>query len=435
MAGIDIVSLSRNVVHYVIEQRRYFHCHPEPTSREFKTMKYIQNELDQMKIPYTNIPDGGILAEIAGSGSGKDIDPHVLLRADCDALTMEEAEENMKQKRTCMSENHGVAHMCGHDSHMAMLLGAAKILSELKPEQIAGTIYLLFERGEEGGNCIYYVMKYIQHQNIRIDSCFALHVEPDLPAGIFGVAEGPSHAGNVNFEIKLIGKGGHGSRPDLSNHPLDCFISIVNQLKDIRMKYIKPSALITYNIGSIKCGEKRNIIPENLEFKGTARFFDVEAGSVFKERLDAIIRSNAALYDCKTEYQVFSGPSLSLKNNKEAVELAEDALKELYGERQLEKVEPSLGSESFSTLGSYYPSVMLRLGVRNEKQGMMAALHSPWFDLDESALMYGVSSHVAYALKYLEKAPQISFTPFPGDADAVLAFTHRPVPKHFDEVL
>lgn len=432
MLSVDIVELSRENMPYAVELRRHFHRHPEPTSREFNTIRYIQNELDKMKIHYTNIPDGGVLAEIHGQVAEGSEEPHVLLRADCDALTMMEAPENGGQKRACISENQGVAHMCGHDSHMAMLLAAAKILSGLKPEQIKGTIYLLFERGEEGGNCIYYVMKYIQQMKIRIDSCFALHVEPELPTGFFGIVSGPSHAGNVNFEIGLTGKGGHGSRPDLSNNPLDCFISIMNQLKDVRVKYIDPSALLTYNIGSVQCGEKRNIVPEHLDFKGTARFFDTKAGSLFKEKLDAIIKSNAALYDCKPEYQVFSGPSLSVNNNKEAAALAREAVEELFGKEKIVDIEPSLGSESFSTLSSYYPSFMLRLGVRNEKLGMTEALHNPRFDLDENALMYGIAAHVAYGLKYLEVHPEINFKPFEGDADAVLAFTNRPVPKRFD---
>ena len=433
MSRIDISLLSHDAASYAVELRRHFHRHPEPTSREFDTIRYIRDALDGMHIQYTNIPDGGVLAEISGTGSSAPPDaPYVLLRADCDALTMQEDPKNATALRTCISEVPGVAHMCGHDAHMAMLLAAAKILAQLDPADIKGTIYLLFERGEEGGNCIYYVMKYIQQQHIRIDSCFALHVEPGLDAGKIGFVEGASHAGNVNFEIGLTGRGGHGSRPDLSNNPLDCFVSIMNQLKDVRLKYIDPAALITYNIGSVQCGEKRNVVPEHLVFKGTSRFFDSDAGAIFKERLDAIIKANAALYDCKADYQVFTGPSLAVYNDKTALSLAYDALEDVWGEEHLVYMEPSMGSESFSTLSAYYPSVMLRIGVRNEALGMTEGLHSPRFDLDEDALVYGISAHVAYALHYLDVHPDISFKPFDGDADAVLAFTNRPVPKRFD---
>ena len=437
MDAIELVRMCQAAVPYAVEQRRFFHRHPEPTSKEFETIKHICDELDKMGISYVNIPDGGILAEINGKEAseketGGEKLPHVLLRADCDALTMEENRENANVPRICISENQGVAHMCGHDGHMAMLLGAAKVLSQIKPEAVKGKIYLLFERGEEGGNCIYYVMKYIQEQQIRIDSCYALHVDPNIPVGKFWMEEGPSYAGNVNFEIGLTGKGGHGSRPDLSNNPLDCFVSIMNQLKDVRLKYISPKELITYNIGSVQCGHKRNIVPEFLEFKGTARFYHTEAGKIFKEKLDAIIKTNAMLYSCQPEYFVFSGPSLSLINNGDAAKLAREAAIELFGADCLVQRERDLGSESFSTLAAYYPSIMARLGVRNEKKGMTAALHNPRFDLDEEALQYGIASHVAYALKYLEVNPTIKFTPFNGNADDVLKFTCRPVPKRYD---
>lgn len=430
----EILKRSDEMQSYAVEMRRHFHRHPEPTSREFETIRFLCGQLDQIGISYVNIPDGGILAKISGQcEDGVETSPHVLLRADCDALTMEESPENGCGLRSCLSVNKGVAHMCGHDGHMAMLLGAAKILSQMVPGNYKGTVYLLFERGEEGGNCIYYVMKYIQAQKIRIDSCYAIHVDPDLPSGKFWIRGGASHAGNVNFEIGITGKGGHGSRPDLSNNPLDCFVSIMNQLKDVRMKYISPVDLLTVNIGSVQCGQKRNIVPEYLEFKGTARFYSQEVGRIFREKLDAIVKSNAVLYDCHTEYKVFSGPSLPLINNIEAADIAMEAVTTLYGNGCLTEGKLGLGSESFSTLATYYPSVMARLGVRNEKLGAMAGLHNPHFDLDENALKYGIASYVAYALSYLEQCPHILFESFSGTADDLIKLMNRPVPKRYDE--
>ena len=430
---INIVKLSTDSLPYAIEMRRHFHRHPEPTSREFETIQFICDQLAEMGIPFVNIPDGGVLATIEGKGGDEPSAPHVLLRADCDALTMDENPENDGgRKRCCISENPGVAHMCGHDSHMAMLLAAARILSRLSPDQIKGRIYLLFERGEEGGNCIYYIMKYIQSNNIRIGSCFALHVDPSLPVGNFRIVDGPSHAGNVNFEVGLTGKGGHGSRPDLSNNPLDCFVAIMNQLKDVRTKYVAPDEMITCNIGSVQCGHKRNIVPEQLEFKGTARFFNAKTGQIFKDKLDAIIKSCAAIYNCKVEYHVFSGPSLSLINDKGSADFSREVVKELFGDCLADE-ERALGSESFSTLAAYYPSSMAKLGVGNREFGITADLHNPHFDLVEDGMKYGIAAHVGYALKYLERAPKFPFTPFDGDADAVLRFTNRPVPPRYDK--
>ncbi|MGN0837811.1 MAG: M20 family metallopeptidase [Pyramidobacter sp.] len=425
-----IISLSQNAENYAVSMRQYFHVHAEPTSREFATVKRICSELDTMGIKYVNIPDGGVLAAVEGDGSS---DAHILLRADCDALGMTEDPDNGNgQKKAYVSQNSCAAHMCGHDAHTAMLLGAAKCLKEMDPSLIRGTVYLLFERGEEGGNCIYYVMKYIQEHKIRIDSCFAIHVDPSLPVGTFWAKSGPSNAGNVNFEIVLTGKGGHGSRPDLSNNPIDCFVAIVNDLKDVRYKYISPTDLITYNIGAVNCGTRRNIIPENLEFKGTSRFYNSEAGLIFKNKLRAIVEKNCEIYDVRPSFNVFSGPSFSVINNSEAAQIARDALTSMYGQECLRELPLSMGSESFSTLSNYYPSVMIRLGVGNKQKGMTAALHNPHFDLDESALKYGISAHLGYVTEYMKEPRRFSFTPFKGDADDVLKFTNRPVPKRFD---
>ena len=432
MMNVDFVKLSQGVSKYAVDVRRYLHVHAEPTSREFETVKFIQRELEKIGLKYVNIPDGGVLAEVNGDGSSHS---NVLLRADCDALEMTEAPDNAAGRKDCISSNPHAAHMCGHDAHTAILLGAAKILAQMDPQLIRGKVYLLFERGEEGGNCIYYVMKYIQQHKIRIDSCFALHVEPDLPVGTFWIDKGPSNAGNVNFEILLRGKGGHGSRPDLANNPLDCFVAIVNQMKDIRYKYIAPNDLLTYNIGSVHCGTRRNIVPDMLEFKGTARFYNTEAGKIFKTKLRHIIDHCADLYDCSAEYGVFSGPGLSVVNNGDAAQIAKDAVAEMYGHGCLKELPINLGSESFSMLSNFYPSVMIRLGIRNEERGITAGLHSPNFDLDEDAIPYGISAHLAYAVKYMRVADRkIPFKGIAQDADAVLRLTNRPIPNRYDPV-
>lgn len=429
----EIAAQGRALAPYAVELRRHLHRHPEPTSREFETVSFICGQLAKLGIVYHKIPDGGILAEIKGSGPGDGLAPHVLLRADCDALTMEESESVAGQPRTCRSENPGVAHMCGHDGHMAMLLGAAKLLAGIDPSEIRGVIYLLFERGEEGGNCIYYVMKYIQEQGIRIDTCFAMHVDPHTSVGRFSLKSGPDRAGSVMFEVELIGKGGHGSRPDLANNPIDCFVAIAGALKDVRMRHIAPDRIITVNIGSVRCGSKRNIVPESLRFNGTARSFDMETGKQFKNRLHAVIESMAMLYGCRAVYQEFSGPSLPVSNDPTAAQLAQDVLAELFGADAVEEADIDMTAESFSTLSTYYPSVMVRLGVWDKARGEAAGLHKPEFDLDERALPYGIAAYAAYALRCLDRRPEFQFTPFHGDADALLRYTDRPVPKRYDQ--
>ena len=412
---------------YLVRMRETLHRCPELSGLERQTIRTIAGELESMGITYDIVPDGGILAWL---GSENPEAPCVLLRADCDALPIAEDDCNGAGKRSCVSGNPGVGHLCGHDAHTAMLLGAAKVLKELKLE---GRVCLLFERGEEGGMNYYYIMRHIQSHRIPIHSCFALHVEPKLPTGSLWVEEGPCHAGNVNFEIILNGTGGHGSRPDLANHPLDCFVSIMNDLNTLRMKYVAPQDILTVNVGSVHCGTKRNIIPETLEFKGTCRFYRREAGIAFKEHLEQIIRLNAELYGCRPEFRVFSGPSLSQCNHPEAAALARRAVEELLPDVTLvRQKEPEMSSESYGVLCAYYPSAMGLLGTGNPKKGSCEGLHSPRFDVDTDALWYGTAAHVGYALRFLEEKPEFSFQSYPGDIDALMRDTDRIPPERKD---
>lgn len=423
-------ALCREQQPYLCGMRKTLHCQPELSGREFLTIQIIARELDSLDIRHEIVPDGGILAWIGTEDAEA---PCVLLRADCDALPIAEAECNGAGKRAYISQIPGCGHLCGHDAHTAMLLGAARVLKSLNPAELGGRICLLFERGEEGGMNYYYLMRHIQSRGIRIDSCFALHVEPKLPTGSVWLEEGPCHAGNVNFEIALHGTGGHGSRPDQANNPLDCFVAIMNDLNTFRMKHVAPQDILTVNVGSVHCGTKRNIVPETLEFKGTCRFYRSEAGAAFKQHLRNIIELNARLYDCCPDFLVFSGPSLSQCNHPGAAELARRAVAELLPEVTLvREKEPEMSSESYGVLCAYYPSVMGLLGTGNAQKGTCEGLHNPRFDVDTDALWYGTAAHVGYALKYLEEAPAFSFRSFPGDIDELMRFTDRIPPEPID---
>ncbi len=424
---LDILKESKEMLDYAIKVRRHLHVNAEPTAHEFETVKYIMSELDAMGIPYENVPDGGVLGYIQGPREGKT----VLLRADCDALGMKESPNNAKGPKVCVSKNDNAAHMCGHDSHVAMLLSAAKILSDNK-KQLQGRVILLFERGEEGGNCIYYVMKHIQEKGIKIDSCWGNHIAANLPVGIVCIQGGPVNAGNVNFEVVLTGKGGHGSHPDKSNNPVDCFVAIMNGIKDIRMKYIHPASPLTYTIGMVQSGTKRNVIPETLTFAGTCRFHSAESGRLFKQKLKQVIELNSELYECKVEFKNFTGPSIPTVNNDKCAQIGIEAVEKVLGSASIVRQETSMGSESFSTLAAFYPSIMANVGAGNEEKGMTIGAHNPGFDIDESGMPYGIILYVAYAIAFLKQDDKIPFTPFNGDEDDLLAFMDRPVPPRFD---
>ena len=428
---MDILKESLALAEYTTAIRRHLHENPELSGREFNTIKLICSELDQIGIDYVNIPDGGVLATIDGPVPGKT----VLLRADCDALPIQELPMNAKQPKVCVSKVDGVAHMCGHDGHTAMLLSAAKVL-KANQDQIKGRIYLLFERGEEGTSNIYWVFKYFEEHGIKIDASFAEHTSTNLNPGTIVCQAGPAHAGAVGYKIRITGKGGHGSRPDKSINPIDCFVSIYECIKSIRMNYVEPTVILTNSMGMVQAGAAGNVIPQELTFGGTCRFYDAAAGNIFKQKLVEICKAQAALFDCEVEFESLHGPILPVINNAKLAAIGTEAIKAALGEEALGRTDLNMGSESYSYLSTYFPGVMMRVGVGNEELGMTIGGHNPGYDLDETGLPYGTAAYVAAGLGFLN-SDEIVENEGNDDLraktiDEMYQFTSSTIPPHLD---
>lgn len=413
---------------YGVAVRRQLHRCPELSGLEFKTVRYLKECLDELGIPWVDIPDGGVLGTLEGEKPG----PTVLLRADCDALPIEESPNNAKGPKVCVSENPGVAHMCGHDLNTAMLMTAAKVLSARR-ERIKGRVLFLFERGEEGTNNIYHVMRYFQEHETRIDSVLALHGDADLPVGTYSIMPGGMVAGSVGFGIELTGQGGHGSRPDLCNNPVDCFTAICHYLQNVRMRYIDPLSPFTSTVSVVHAGTRGNVIGDKLHFEGTARYFDRELGILYDEKLRGGVAQLAALYDCAHRVVFHLGPSFPVYNHPEVVRLCRGAAEQVWGGDVLVETPRSMGCESFSTLTAYYPGAMGYVGVRNEEKGMTFGVHSAGFDPDEDCIPLGAAIYAGYALAFLECGQALEYTPYPHDIDTLTTETGMPVPPHQEE--
>ncbi len=409
---MDILKAAQAVEQYVIDCRRHIHRHPELSDHEDNTVAFIDEELTKMGIPHVVVPHGGVIGFVDGPKEGKT----VLLRADIDALPMQESKENAKQPKEVVSEVDGVAHTCGHDVHTAMLLGAAKILSEHK-EEIEGRALIFFERGEEGTGNIYYMIKYLQENNIHVDGCWAIHVHANVEAGKMVLLSGPTLAGALGFDVTIHGKGGHGARPDLSRNPIDCFAAIHTAINQIRIRSINAFHPCTYTVCLVDGGTSTNIIPDKVSFSGTCRYFDEQDAMKFRGELERIVRSICTVYHCEPEFHKLSMPGLPVLNNAECAELGKEAIAKAVGAQYLTDYEPKMGSESFSQLSVYYPSVFAFMGTANEANGQTADTHNPKFDPDESSFKIGVASTVAYALAFLKDNRPINFTPFEGTID------------------
>ncbi len=391
----------------VIERRRHIHENPELSNQEVETVKYIISELKKDGMDPIEIKDGGVITYIRGPKPGKTI----LLRADCDALPIDEPEFNLKRKRTCRSKNPGVMHACGHDTHTATLLTAAKILNEQK-EELEGTVLVCFERGEEGGGNIRQILQYFEDNKIHYDAAFGLHADPTIPAGKFFILDGESHATGVPINVKIHGRGGHGSRPDLANNPIECMVAILNSVYNIRMKYLSPFENVTVSPCMVKAGTKGNVIPDDAEIQGSARCYSREVAAKFYAALKQICTSCAEMYGCTVEVAEPYKGGYPVINNIPLAQLGRDAIRKHMGEDVIVPGTPTMGSESYALYGLYAPAIIGRMGTVNEEKGTGANLHNQFFDIDEeNALPVGVGAYVSVAYEYLRQKPEIEFTP------------------------
>jgi amidohydrolase len=393
----DILRAARENEAFTVEVRRHLHRRPELTGLEFETLSYIRAQLDGFGILYTEVENGGILAELGDEGRGKT----VLLRADIDALPIQENPRNLARERCVISENAGVQHACGHDAHTAMLLTAGKILKE-QEDRIPGKVLLMFERGEEGGGNLRQLLDYIDAQGIRIDGAHAIHVRPGVPAGKIVAVPGPIMAGGAGFSVTLTGRGGHSSRPDLANSPLDCFTALYQAIKDIRLKHISPFDQFTLAVPMVSYGTKGNVIDGDLTFQGSARFVHEEAGRRFFEEFDLLLENISRAHHCGFTLgsRFFGTPVI---NSEDAARISQRSIRDYIGaEHLIDRYDPLMGSESFAWIAQRYPSIMIHLGIDNPEWGSGSDLHTDLFDLDEGVLHLGVSATVGFALEFLK---------------------------------
>lgn len=386
--------------------RRHCHTYPELSRQETNTMAYIQKKLTQYGIDNCHVENGGIIGWIDSQKPGKTL----LLRADIDALPIEEADTNLTQQRVCRSSTPGIMHACGHDGHIAMQLVAAKLLHKWK-DQWSGRIVLMFEQGEEESGPLAYLLQFLEEKSgWHIDACYATHVRWDIPTGKIAVCRDAPMAGGFGFEIKIIGHGGHGSRPDLAQSPIDCFHAFYSDLQALRMRVVPPLSGLTVSIGSLHSGSALNIIPNDLTFSGTCRFFSyAQAGKRFYEEFLRILDSACHTYSCTYEILHMPKPLFEVQNNPVCTKIAEQAVTSCIGPDALTTCSPWMASETFAITSRLYPGVLTFTGIANKEKGCGANHHTPEFDLDEDGLIYGTTACIGYALNYLALQPDIPF--------------------------
>jgi len=390
-----LTSLCRDEKEFLVSVRRYLHTHPELSGQEELTIAFLCGCFARLGIPYEIVKNGGILAEIRG---GKVADPNnrptLLIRADCDALPVTE-EMHDRHPRTCVSENAGVCHACGHDAHTAVLMAAAKVLWNIR-DTLPGDVIVMIERSEEVpyNKCLLRLMQRLEEKQQRIDGVWGMHCAP-APAGQIQLNDGSTMSGTIFFDFTLQGKGGHGSRPDLSRNPIDCFTTIHSMLAQLPVRLVNPFFTSSIAVTYVRSGAKNNVIAPDLQFGGTARFFDVATGFQFQEEINRIVESTAALYGCTVSGRA-AEPFLPLMNHPACVEIARRAFADSPLAAQVTTELPSMAAETFATMACKYPCAFIHYGI-----GCPDGLHTPTFDVDEDCLPDASAAAVLYADAFL----------------------------------
>ena len=377
-------SLPAETVARAVEIRREIHRHPELGFEEHNTQAIVERELDALGIEHRRVAQTGVVGIVRGAQPG-----HVSgLRADMDALPITE-----DSGEACASEIPGKMHACGHDSHTAMLLGAARVLQASR-ETFRGTAVLLFQPAEEGPGGAQPMIDEGALDDPRVEAVTMLHVDPRLPTGTIGITPGPVNAAADEIHLTIRGKGGHGAYPHKAVDVIPCAAATILALQNVAARETDPLASIVVTIGTIEGGYRNNVIADRVFLTGTVRTHDPAIRESVEAKLRRIVDGVAAAYGARAQLDVVYGYPPVV--NDEELTASFEAYARASG-FAIERPAPTMGGEDFAYFAQRVPGVMVRLGIYNESAGSIHSGHSPQFRLDEGAIPTGIATLVAFA--------------------------------------
>lgn len=372
---------------YMREQRRHFHKHPEHVCQEKQTSEHIRAELEKIGVAWELVGDYGILAVIEGKSAGNT----VALRADMDALPIQEL-----GCAPYKSINDGCMHACGHDAHMAMLLGTAKILSRHR-DKICGKVKLIFQQAEEIGAGAQMMLKGNALKDCQ--AIFGLHQSAEFPTGRFFLREKDFTAANAIFTVKLRGIGSHGSKPQLGVDPVVAAAGIIQALQTIASRETDPEDMIVVTVGYINSKTSRcNIITEEVELGGTVRFRNSQLLKKTQQAFFRIVENTAKAYRVKPQIQ-YENVCVPVYNDPELTAFTCQVLRSLVGQSQVDTQAANSAAEDFAFYQQEIPGVFCFMGAGDDTYNK--PLHNPYYDIDERALINGAAAYSKLAVDYL----------------------------------
>lgn len=376
-----IKSLAKKYAPEFIEIRHHLHAHPELSYEEFETSRFVQQKLDAMSINFQIKATTGVVGLISGKNPTKRI---IALRADMDALPIKELND-IPYKST----KDGIMHACGHDVHTTCLLGAARILNELKDEW-EGTVKLIFQPGEEknpGGASL--LIKEGVLENPKPSAIFGLHVHPGLAVGKMSFREGKVMASADELYITIRGKGGHAASPHLCIDPILIASHLITSLQQVVSRHNNPHNPTVLSITSIQGGTTTNVIPDEVKLKGTFRAMNeqwrFQAHELIRKLSTELVSGMGGSIDL-----VIDVGYPSVYNNEALNELARQKAAEFAGRENVEETEKRMGAEDFGYYSQQIPGCFFRLGVMNKEKGITSGVHTPTFNIDEAAIENGI---------------------------------------------
>jgi len=391
-----IKSLAKAYKEEVIQNRRHLHSHPELSYQEYETAKFVKSKLEEIGIEsLEQKATTGWTALIKGKNPDKKV---IALRADMDALPIIEANEVPYK-----SQNPGVMHACGHDAHTASLLGAAKILNEVK-DQFEGTIKLIFQPGEEvapGGAS--YMIKDGALNNPRPNGIIGQHVMPFIPAGKVGFRQGIYMASADELYVTVKGKGGHGAMPETLIDPVLIASHMIVALQQVISRVASPKIPSVLSFGRVEALGATNVIPNEVKIQGTFRTLNEEWRAKAHQKMLQIAKGIVEGMGGEVDFEIRKGYPF-LQNDPKLTARATEAAKEYLGEENVIDLDIWMAAEDFAYYSQEIDGCFYRLGTRNEDKGIVSGVHTPTFDIEEDALEIGAGLMAWLAVAELQKA-------------------------------
>lgn len=387
-----LIKECENIKPWLINIRRDFHKTPELSEKEYETKKKIIKYLEEIGIDYIDFKEhNGVMAYVINESSKQTI----AIRADIDALPIKEEIESSYK-----STNEGVMHACGHDAHIAILIGACKILYSIK-DKLNINVKFLFQPAEETVGGARFLIKDKCLENPKVDYIFGLHVMPSIDTGYIETKYDTLNASTDTLKISIKGKKAHGAYPENGTDALIASAHVITALQTIVSRNLSPLNSAVLTIGKIHGGEAQNIICDEINMKATLRTLNQETRDFMLNRIKSIIENVSSAFGCKGELHLEEYSYPAVINDKYLVDIVKKNSEEFLGKDRFKmKENPSLGGEDFSFYTKECRGVFFNLGCKNKEKEIAKQLHTSKFDIDENCLTVGVIMHVMNALHF-----------------------------------